>query len=125
MMASLPSRSPVPGRKHDREASYKYRPRIPPDALTRTGVVLGEGKTWGASRSKYGIPPEGVLRSSEQLHRLRLGLFSLDPHADISRAVHQRDPFRFAPGQKPHRVAIHQFDLVQIHSEVLLVCFEV
>src|SRR5262249_5402979 len=126
MMASFLPRTFFPGRKGDREAlSVRCRLCICPDVPTTTGVVLGEGKTWGASSSQYGIPPGGVPSSSAQYQRLRLGLFSLDPHADVTQAVHQGDPVRLALGQKPHRLAVHQLYLVQIHSDVLLVCFAV
>src|SRR5207248_1089049 len=98
--------------------------RIRSVAPTRTGVVLGEGRTWGASRPKYGTPFGGLLDSSPKGQRLRLDFFSLYPLADIGRAVHEGGTLRFALRQKLHGLAIHQLDLVQIQHKADPVCFQ-
>src|SRR5262249_871940 len=110
--------------KRHRESSRSCSPSIRPAICTRTGVVLGEDKTWGASRPKSGTLFGGLLSSLPKGQRLRLGFFSLYPLADIGRAAHERDTFCFALRQKLHGLAIHQLDLVQIQHEADPVCFQ-
>lgn len=73
---------------------------------------------------EHGTPLGGLPRSSPRGQRLWLVSFSLYPRADIGWAVHERDPFRFAPGEKPHSLAIYQPYLVQIQHEANPIAFQ-
>jgi len=71
---------------------------------------------WCISDSSEDAPAEPRPVKTPRFAIFVLCRLSLNPFADICRAIRELNVFRFATSQKTHRFAIHEFHLVQIQN---------